>query len=285
MKATLLLAALIPFMAEATEKNDTTFTVNEKQIVVRDSAGLTRIKVYAKDSTELTQTYETAFADGQEIQRVYVSSPFIPRSVGRKRSSWSDHYPAFYMGFSTLPGSVMGTGGNSEMHTRDSNSWEWGMSVLSTAIGINNTLAVTSAVQLGQMHHHFQDNYVLTTNNGVTTMRQIEGENLKKSYISYSYLRIPVMLDWQKRFGSTDLFAAFGVSLEYRDSDHSRYFIGKHKNTETNDINLNPLGLNLELSCGYGVVVIYARAAVTPLLKTSSAPKCYPFSVGLGLNI
>lgn len=285
MRIFLLLAALVPALSHGAEAQDTTFIVNGKQIVVNDSAGQTRVSVFANDSIQLTKTYETAFVDGQEVQRVYVTSPFIPQLVGSKRRHLVDPYPFFYMGFNQIPGSIMGTGGNPAMHSRDSKSWEWGLTPLSSGIGIGSCFAVTSALQIGQVHNHFQDNYVLTTADGVSSMRKIDGEQLKKSYISYTYIRVPFTFDWYKASRGRDIFAAVGMSLEYRWSDHSRYFIGKHKNTETNDINLNPIGVNIEASVGYSVLVLYFRAAVTPLLKKSSAPACYPVGIGLGLSI
>ncbi|WP_440485561.1 hypothetical protein [Segatella hominis] len=82
------------------------------------------------------------------------------------------------------------------------------------------------------------------------------------------------MLEWKKRIGCHDAFLALGPSVEYRWHEHSRYFIGKHKHTETGDINLNPIGVNLE-----------ARAGITPLLNKTKAPECYPMTIGLGFRL
>ena len=80
-------------------------------------------------------------------------------------------------------------------------------------------------------------------------------------------------------------FLALGPSVEYRWHEHSRYFIGKHKHTETGDINLNPIGLNLEARAGYSGVMLYAHAGVTPLLNKTKAPECYPMTIGLGFRL
>ena len=285
MKAILILSAMLPMATQATETSDTTFNVNNKRIVVNDSAGQTKVSIYAEDGGKLTRTYETCYADGREIERVYVTSPFIPQSISRKKSRPRSHYPFFFMGFNQIPGSVMGTGGNDAMHSRDSKSWEWGITLTGIAFRLANQMSITSAFQIGQVHNHFQDNYVLSTNDGVTSMRPVEGETLKKSYISYTVIRIPLMLEWQRMMGGCDLFAAFGPSVEFRWNDHSRYFIGKKKRTETGDINMNPVGVNLEARIGYGCLLIYGRAAITPLLKKSKAPECYPVAFGLGLRI
>lgn len=170
------------------------------------------------------------------------------------------------------------------MHSRDSKSWEYGLTFTEMALRLTHNMILNSSLQVGQVHHHFQDNYVLSTTDGITSMKQIEGEHLKKSYISYTYVRIPVMLEWQWcPHKGPDAFVGIGPSLELRWNDHSRYRIGKTKTTETSDTNMNPIGLNLNVFAGYGALVVYARMALTPLLKTSVAPACYPFSLGVGI--
>ncbi len=284
MKQLMLMVALLPGMAMAGEARDTTFVVNKQQIVVSQEGEKTTVKVYDGEGEEMKKLSETQFVDGQEVEKVYVTSPFIPQQFRKRKRSLSSHYPTFYFGYSMLPGSIMG-GGNSEMHSRDSKSWEWGFTLTSLCVTLGNSLALTSSISWGQVHHHFQDNFVLSTHEGETTMRQVEGENLKKSYISYKVVRIPLMLEWQHRVRGSDAFLAVGPSVEFRYGDHSRYYIGKRKFTETHDVNLNPIGFNMDVRAGYGALMLYARTALTPLLDTGRAPKCYPFSVGLGIRL
>lgn len=116
-------------------------------------------------------------------------------------------------------------------------------------------------------------------------MRAEENVELQKSYLSYTVLRLPVMLEWQRRAGGNDLFAAAGASVELRLKDRSRYKVDGNTRTETNNTNMNPLGVNLEIRAGYGFLMVYGRAALTPLLKKSHAPECYPVALGLGIRI
>lgn len=291
----MLMAAMMPcvgFASEVkgsmggmTESQDTVFTVNNRNIVVSQDDCQTSVKVYKNDGKEMTLTSETKFVDGQEVERVFVTSPFIPQNYSKRKLSLQSHFPSLYIGSSMLPGGVGGLGGNSEMHSRDSRSWEWGISLTSLCLRLVNDFALTASLTVGQVHNHFQDNYTLSTTDGKSSMTQKEGVTLKKSYISYNVLRLPIMAEWQKRIGKNDLYVALGPSVEYRWNDHSRYFVGKSKNTETGDINLNPIGLNIDFFVGYGCVLVYARSGVTPLLKKSKAPECYPMSVGLGFRI
>ncbi len=281
MKKSLLFALLLPAVAMAGEPADTTIIVDDNRIVVNDSAGITSVSVYKDDGTQLTRTYETSFADGQEVERVYVTSPFIPQTLGKNKKPMESHYPFFFMGYNLLSDGAMGFSGSTALHTRDSKSWEFGFTLASVAFRLGRNLALTTAMQTTWAYNHFQGNYVLTTTDGMSSLVEKEDIKVKKSYISYSIIRVPVMMEWSK--GS--FYAGAGMSIDMRMSDESKYRANKKTYTETEDINLKPLGLNLEMRMGYGFLMLYGRVGLTPLLKTSSAPKCYSVSFGMGLRI
>lgn len=281
MRKTLLLAVLMPLAAVASEPADTTIIMNNRQIVVNDSAGITRVSVYDNDGTQLTRTYETSFTDGQEVERVYVTSPFIPQTLGKNRKPMESHYPFFFMGYNLLSDGAMGFSGSTALHTRDSKSWEFGFTLASVAFRLGRNLALTTAMQTTWAYNHFQGNYVLTTTDGMSSLVEKEDIKVKKSYISYSIIRVPVMMEWSRK----SFYAGLGASIDMRMSDESKYRANKKTYTETEDINMKPLGLNLEMRMGYGFLMLYGRVGLTPLLKTSSAPKCYSVSFGMGLRI
>lgn len=281
MKKSLLFALFLPAVAMAGEPADTTIIVDDNRIVVNDSAGITSVSVYKDDSTQLTRTYETSFADGQEVERVYVTSPFIPQTLGKNKKPMESHYPFFFMGYNLLSDGMAGFSGSTALHTRDSKSWEFGFTLASVAFRLGRNLALTTAMQTTWAYNHFQGNYVLTTTDGMSSLVEKEDIKVKKSYISYSIIRVPVMMEWSK--GS--FYAGAGMSIDMRMSDESKYRANKKTYTETEDINMKPLGLNLEMRMGYGFLMLYGRMGLTPLLKTSSAPKCYSVSFGMGLRI
>lgn len=281
MKKSLLFALLLPAVAMAGEPADTTIIVDDNRIVVNDSAGITSVSVYKDDGTQLTRTYETSFADGQEVERVYVTSPFIPQTLGKNKKPMESHYPFFFMGYNLLSDGAMGFSGSTALHTRDSKSWEFGFTLASVAFRLGRNLALTTAMQTTWAYNHFQGNYVLTTTDGMSSLVEKEDIKVKKSYISYSIIRVPIMMEWSK--GS--FYAGAGMSIDMRMSDESKYRANKKTYTETDDINMKPLGLNLEMRMGYGFLMLYGRVGLTPLLKTSSAPKCYSVSFGMGLRI
>ena len=281
MKKSLLFALLLPAVAMAGEPADTTIIVDDNRIVVNDSAGITSVSVYKDDGTQLTRTYETSFTDGQEVERVYVTSPFIPQTLGKNKKPMESHYPFFFMGYNLLSDGAMGFSGSTALHTRDSKSWEFGFTLASVAFSLGRNLALTTAMQTTWAYNHFQGNYVLTTTDGMSSQVEKEDIKVKKSYITYSIIRVPVMMEWSRK----SFYAGLGASIDMRMSDESKYRANKKTYTETDDINMKPLGLNLEMRMGYGFLMLYGRVGLTPLLKTSSAPKCYSVSFGMGLRI
>lgn len=281
MKKSLLFALLLPAAAMAGEPADTTIIVDDNRIVVNDSAGIMSVSVYKDDGTQLTRTYETSFADGQEVERVYVTSPFIPQTLGKNKKPMESHYPFFFMGYNLLSDGMAGFSGSTALHTRDSKSWEFGFTLASVAFSLGRNLALTTAMQTTWAYNHFQGNYVLTTTDGMSSQVEKEDIKVKKSYITYSIIRVPVMMEWSRK----SFYAGLGASIDMRMSDESKYRANKKTYTETDDINMKPLGLNLEMRMGYGFLMLYGRVGLTPLLKTSSAPKCYSVSFGMGLRI
>lgn len=82
----------MPHYAAAQQK-DTTIVVGNRQIVVSGTDANTTVTVYGKDQKEMKKVSETRFVDGQDIEQVYVTSPFIPSSLGKKKGRIVNNYP------------------------------------------------------------------------------------------------------------------------------------------------------------------------------------------------
>ncbi len=279
-----LVAIALPLCAGAQQK-DTTIVVGRHHIVISDISAQPTVKIYNQDSTELKKVSETHFVDGQEVEQVYVTSPFIPSALSKKRRPLVNNYPTFFFGYNVLGGSALSLSGSDNLPTRDAKSWEWGVTLTSVGFRLRGPLVLSSSIAVGQVFNHFKGNTVLATTNGQTLFEnRPDDEHVKKSYMMYDFVRVPLMIEWQKRFG-LNAFVAFGPSLELRWHERSRYVVGKDKQTQATDINMNPVGLGLDLRAGYGMVMLYARTSLTPLLKSERAPKCYPVSIGLGIRL
>ena len=91
---------------------------NGKQIVISDDVQETRISVFTQDSTQMVKSSETKFVDKQEIERIYVSSPFFPNSTSQFYSSM---YPTLWWGTTSLSTNIGSRDSNTSrdgLHTR-----------------------------------------------------------------------------------------------------------------------------------------------------------------------
>ena len=210
----------------------------------------------------------------------YVAS-VVPQMLGKNKRPMESHYPFFFMGYNLLADNAFGFSGSAALHTRDSKSWEFGFTLASVAFRLGGNFALTTAMQTTWAYNHFQGNNVMTTTDGMSSLEKKEDVKVKKSYITYSTIRIPLMMEWSEK----SFYAGLGASVDMRMSGKSKYRANKKTRTQTDDINLNPLGLNLEMRLGYGALMIYGRAGLTPLLKTGRAPKCYSASFGMGIRL
>lgn len=156
IKNIMMMAAMMPAVALAetnsnsapvsVEANDTTIRVNDQNIVIKQDGEQTSVKIYKMNGNEMTKISETQFVDGQEVEKVFVTSPFIPQTLSKRKRSLESHYPTFFFGCSQLPGSRGSMGGNNEMHSRDSKSWEWGITLTSLCFRLSNEMALTSSL-------------------------------------------------------------------------------------------------------------------------------------------
>lgn len=76
----------IPKTTEVTSAYDTTFVFNRQKFDISQKGERTDVRVYKKNGSEMKKVKETEFLDGQEVEQVYITSPFIPRKTYKRRS-------------------------------------------------------------------------------------------------------------------------------------------------------------------------------------------------------
>lgn len=277
--------------ATATTAQDTTIVVDNKKIEIKTDNGKTDVAIYESDGNKLVKTSHSTFAPEQEVEQVYVSSPIMfdffvsKRQVAKnaKNRSWWFYArtPKLFFGKVISAPEIMQISRNEELHSRDSKSWEWGLTLTHVALDLSNkrVFGLSSAIQLSQVHHHFKTNHIMTNDGDNTVMQHVPDMNLKKSYISYNIVRLPIHFELHLH----SFHFSIGGSLDYRFTDRARYITNdKRKKTITKDINMKPLAINVEANIGFGTMCLYIRQSLTPLMETDIAPTCYPLAIGIG---
>lgn len=272
---TLALMAAVPVMAA--EENDTTIHYANKQIVLSTDSVSLNVAVYNNDGSTLVKTKETSFVDGQEVERFFVSSPFVPVRKKSGRTFYGS-LPDFYIGVNLL-------NGGKEMHSQDVKSLEWGTTFFQVGVGLNssNTLGIVSGFQFGFVHNHFQTNYMLDDNDGTPIIVKNPAEKVKTSFIKYTYWKVPIMLEWRNLNPSKLMFLGLGCSFDIKGNIKSKYRINSKRYTVSRNLDTNPVGVNLEAYLGFKTFSLYAHYSLTKLMN--SGPACHPFGIGVGLTL
>lgn len=277
MKKLLLLAAFLPFLGEAAEKEDTTFVVKDKKIVVDVDGSKTNVKVFGNDGVEQTKVSEMNFVDGQEVEQVYVGSPFLPTS-NLQHIDFAPRYPTVWFGMANITGKVFGT--SQLHHARFSKSFEFGVTPYYMSVPFNkqNSMGLSIAAQLVWSHLCFQKDYVVTETGGkwdfVKMDQRADGNN-----INYMSFRLPMMFTVD---GSYDFYLGLGLSPEIRTN---AWYKMKGNISADGTYKLNRLGLNMSVVWGIGPLVFSGSLGLTPLFKTVNGKKAYQNSCSVGVDV
>lgn len=296
MKKIFSLAALALCLcagANGTQLPDTLLTSDGHKIVYNAEGDNYKVTLLNKDGTEQTKLNETTYTrEGQEVEQTYISSPFLAKTwknIGKRRHrDFEGHIPLIFYGLNFLCCSPFSYNANANLHAKNSKSYEIGVNLVTFSLPFNYSRTVGLSVGLGWVYKrlYFKDDYSLYNDDGqsiIAPIREFEG-SANKSYISYHAMRLPIMVEWHP-FTRKSLFAGMGVSVEFRNSEHSRYKGFGHTVTPTKDINLNTAGVNFEAYVGSEYFMFRMSAGLTPLLNSDVAPKCYTASFGLGVNL
>lgn len=286
MKKLFLLAVLIcPVAGEAASISDTTIVYHDKSIVVSDNGDRVDVDVKKNSGAEMQRLSSTSFIDGQEVEQVYVTSPFIPTS-GKRKQNFIGSLPGIFVGAAIPAGSSFGFDGADDMHSIDHKSSEIGVSIVNFGLPFNysQTFGLVTALQWGFGDLRFDKDYQFdNVDDKNVVVPIVSDKKLKKSWLKYSFIRIPVLLDWQKKDNSGHRFiAGAGVSLSLRNGIHSRYKDSDGRHSVTKDINMNTVGLGFDAHVGYAGIQLYFHTDLTPMFNSDKAPKCYSTSLGVG---
>lgn len=281
-------------LQQDTLSTDSFTTSRGKTIVVNDNNDNVTVNVFKKEGTQMTKLSETTFADGQEISQVYVTSPFMPTTWG---NSWSHddqrmnvHMPLWAIQCPTLMDGAFSMSSAETLHPNSSLSYSWQLGFLNLTLPFNKreTIGMGVGFTVGYTRHGFDNGYTLSNVEGKTVVSPITTEaSVKKSYLSYWSMRLPVLVEYQPIINGrrSNFFVGAGLELEYRLSEHARYKLNDGNTTTCSDININPLGVNLNAQVGYSGLMAYISVGLTPLLKTSVAPKAHTFNFGIAVSL
>lgn len=139
------------------------------------------------------------------------------------------------------------------------------------------------------------NNYFFDNNNTIAEIDDqvvevpLSGENLTKSKLTTTFLRIPVMLEGQfpKTSRGKRVFISAGIIGGFKMGSHTKVVFdndGKDKSKDKDDFNINPFRYGLTARLGYGCIAVYSDYYFTPMFVRDKGPELHPFNVGMSLT-
>lgn len=275
-KRLLFMAALLPAAVLAAETQDTTFVVNGKKIVVDAAGEKTNVKVYGNDGTQETKVSEMNFVDGQEVEKVYVGSPFIP-SGSLQHLDYSPRFPTVWFGMSYMPAKVFGS--RQTAGGRRSKSFELGITpyYLSVPLTKSQNVSFNVAAQLVWSHLCFQKDLAVSESGGKFSFSTLEGK-ASGNNMNFISLRVPLMVSMQ----NNDFSMGIGLSPEVR--TNAWYRLSQPTGNVRETYKTNRFGLGVTMNYGFGPVTVSSTIGLTPLYKTADGKKAYQSSASIGID-
>lgn len=289
----LALLMLVPLTGMAQENEpivtqDTTLYVNGRKIVIKENGNKIKVKLYEQsskgDTIENDQLFEGIYTNGQTTERrTAFSVPFMKKKPFNK---FNPHVAGIYIGYSRMANSFLSFGDPKEVDLQANKSWEIGFTLFdgSLALTRDNQWGLSAGLGWGYTSFRVDGNYAFNKIDNVTeVVPGLAGDDgFSESRLRYFYFRIPVTVEWQKKFGRKGpLFFSAGLEAEIRHGVKSKVKYAGQKRNIGNDLNVNPLGINLLVQGGYDDLGVYMRYSTYSLFQKNKGPELYPFSFGL----
>lgn len=282
----LLMAPMIYVVAQEHSQQDTTFYVGQRKFVIKESDEHIRVKIYERslkgDTIENDQIFEGVYKDGRSTEkRISLSLPFIAKEK-KSRGSFNRHVSGMYVGYRQLADGV-NFSKTDDVDLVSSKSWEWGINLFEGGIRLSRHWGLTCGLGFGYTSFRLDGNYGFEEKNGITAIYPApDNEVYRRSRLRYYHSRLPVSLEWQKKFGyKGPIFFALGAEIENRLWVRSKTIVDNDKKTLNKDLNVRPLGINLLAQAGYNRWGLYGRLATASLFEKEKGPEFYPFSIGI----
>ena len=282
----MLLATALPMNMLAIEVGDTTICFGGKQFVISEDSVETTVTVFNHVNEQLVKTRETTYTEQQDVERFFISSPLF----GWGKHRYPPTTPRFYIGFTGLAGSALGLSGADDVHCKLWGSYELGVNLIDVGFWLNRqktwSLSATWNVNIADIR--LTNGYVLTKDGDERSEVQTVDGAKDSRLFSYGN-RFDLMLKWYHYFTNSEngrLSLGLGLSWDNVNmrNNFSSYKLDGSVQASAAALRLysNRLGLRMQVS--YEGFTLYMQKSLTPMFKSGFGPKCYPFSLGVGVS-
>lgn len=168
-------------------------------------------------------------------------------------------------------------------------SWQFGINLFEKNFHLyKNYINLTTGLGFDFNHYALKNNVTLNPNSVVLNASK-DSANYRKNTLNVSYLKVPLMLDFNLGKNSNRNFhISVGALFEYR--IHSvlkqKYDMNDelYKIKLRDDFNLAPILYNATARIGYNNVTVFANYSLNGLFNQDKGPLVYPVTAGINIS-
>lgn len=283
-------------LASPVQLDDTTFTYNDKKVIISDDARALNVSVYRLteegDSVKSQKVYEGIFTDSTSVERRYensfeISIPdiFKPKKDRRpSRSRWA----GIGLGFIYLP-EGFDSGGELTSITNLSRSGQYNLNFIDGTWRIGNSnLSFICGMGLQFNNIHWQNNKAIEVDDYRSVITTTEpGEEYRRSKLHYTYLTYPLLFETNWHIGQGSyLFVNAGMVAKIKIASSSKIWWNdengrKLKTKLPGELNLRPITLDFIVQAGIGDFGFFASYSPFSLFREGKGPKGNQATLGV----
>lgn len=301
--ATLVFLSLLtglPAFANDTTVSDTSFIYHDKIIDIEDSVDQVKVKVYEnsdfKETAPYKQVYEGIYSDEKSYEKWTVKEelnfqiPFFGKKT--HNHDMEAHWSGIGYGLAGVTDFFLNLTPQASFNQEEIKSREFYLNFTEVILPLfRSNIGITSGLGFDWRNYYFTDNTHLVETDGiVSTAPAPIGITYKYSRLRTVYFTIPLLLEWQPKFGDTHRsHLAAGVvggirtlaasKVKYADANGHNVKI-----VEGKGMNVAPLTLDYIVKAGIDDFSIYGKYSPFGIFQDGKGPDVRAVSIGVMLD-
>lgn len=265
--------------------------ITDEEVVVNNGKDTTRIKI-GKKGIVIVEGDKGTQVNIEDLNQADEDNDMESDDSDDDYGKFKPHWAGFEIGLNNYLNSAgsmsldPATMGFMDLNT--SRSWNFNLNFLQYGFGLGtDKIGLVTGLGAEWNNYHFDNGNNIAKVNGVIEELPLTYPDIQKTRLQTTYLRAPLMLEFQIPAGKKRIYLAAGPVAGVKLFSNTKVVYkangDKQKVKDKDDYNISPLRYGFTARAGYRGLRLFANYYMTPLFETGKGPELYPFSVGLTL--
>lgn len=206
----------------------------------------------------------------------------------RKQGKFDGHWEGIEVGFNSFAKADYSLYNDVEfMSLNQGKSLEFDFNFYELNIGLAKSyVGLVSGMGLSFNDYRFDNPYTLDKGPLMVGAVPLTYDNLSKTKLSVSYLRVPLMLECQIPVNDNEgrLYISGGLIGGVKIGSHTKVKHGDTKDKDRSGFYINSFKYEATARIGYKGIALFANYSLNPLFEDGKGPKLTPFTVGISFT-